>query len=150
MDLYVVPILLFCSSVLMAFAWLGHIRFRQYRYATALLVSWFLVLPEYVLNIVAFRWGHGTFTGGGMAAMNLGFGVICVALVARYFLGEILNRRQIAGFVIMTLAVFLVLYPDPNPKELTLSGGLVTTVVVLCGLAFGFYKHTQRRIAQKS
>jgi len=114
MELYVVPILLFCSSILMAFAWLGHIRFRQHPYTTALLVSWFLVLPEYVLNIVAFRWGHGTYMGGEMAAMNLGFGVICVALVSRYFLGEVLNRRQIAGFVIMTLAVFLVLYPDPS------------------------------------
>lgn len=108
------PLLLFGSSVLMAFAWLGHIRFRQYSYSTALLVSWFLVLPEYVLNIVAFRWGFGTYQGGEMAAMHLGFGAVCVALVARYFLGEVLNRRQIAGFVLMAIAVFLVLYPDPS------------------------------------
>jgi uncharacterized protein (DUF486 family) len=114
MQLYVVPLLLFGSSVLMAFAWLGHIRFRQYRYTTALLVSWCVVLPEYVLNIIAFRWGHGTYQGGEMAAMNLGFGVVCVALVARYFLGEVLNRRQIVGFAIMAVAVFLVLYPSPS------------------------------------
>lgn len=45
-----------------------------------------------------------------MAAMNLSSGVVCVALVARYFLGEKLSRRQILGFVLMTLGVVLVVY----------------------------------------
>ncbi|MCO4774181.1 MAG: DMT family protein [Deltaproteobacteria bacterium] len=76
----------------------------------ALFGSWLLVLPEYILNVSAIRYGHGTFTGGQMAAMNLSSGVVCVALVARYFLGEKLSRRQILGFVLMTLGVVLVVY----------------------------------------
>ena len=54
---FAVPILLFISSLLMAFAWLGHIRFRQKGFLFALLVSQFIVLPEYLLNIFAIRWG---------------------------------------------------------------------------------------------
>ncbi len=110
MQLYVVPLMLFASSVLMAFAWLGHIRFRSLGYAVALLVSWFIVLPEYLLNISAIRWGHGVFEGGEMAAINLCSGVFCVAMVSRYFLGETLRPRQIMGFVLLAMGVALVVW----------------------------------------
>ena len=105
-----VPIMLTASSTLMAFAWLGHIRFRNRSFATALLFSWILVLPEYVLNVTAIRWGHGTFTGGAMAAFNLCTGVVCVAFVTQTFLGERITARRWAGFVLMAIAAVLVIY----------------------------------------
>ena len=105
-----VPFMLFVSSVLMALAWIGHIRFRHKGFWIALIGSWLLVLPEYILNVSAIRYGHEVFSGGQMAAMNLSSGVICVALVARYFLGEHLSRRQVFGFVLMAAAVTLVVY----------------------------------------
>ena len=108
MRLFVVPLMLLLSSVLMAFAWLAHIRFKKARFVVALGASWLLVLPEYVLNVVAIRWGHGTFTGGEMAAMQLSSGVFCVAMVARFFLHEKLGWRKILGFVLMGVAVSLV------------------------------------------
>ncbi len=107
-ELWAVPALLFVSSLLMAFAWLGHIRFRQRSFWVALLASWFLVLPEYVINVIAIRWGHGVFTGGEMAAINLCSGVFCVALVARWFLGERFGWRKLVGFALMAVAIVLV------------------------------------------
>ena len=107
-PLYMVPVMLFASSLLMAFAWLGHIRFRDKRYIVALLASWLLVLPEYVLNVIAIRWGHGTYTGGEMAALNLCSGVFCVAGVARVFLGERFGWRKVVGFLLMAVAIVLV------------------------------------------
>lgn len=110
-----VPAMLFTSSVLMALAWLGHIRFRSKGFRIALLVSWLIVLPEYALNVWAMRLGHGVYSGGAaiftaaeMAAFNLCSGVICVALVSRYFLKERLNWYQVSGFVLMAMAIFLV------------------------------------------
>jgi hypothetical protein len=100
--------MLLASSVIMAFAWLGHIRFRGWGFPVALVLSWLLVLPEYVLNVSAIRYGHGTYTGGEMASFNLCTGVLCVALVSQYFLKETLERRQIAGFVLMAVAIVLV------------------------------------------
>ena len=108
MLLYLVPLMLLGSSVLMAFAWLGHIRFRASGFVVALFASWLLVLPEYILNITAFRWGHGLYEGGEMAAMHLCFGVLCVALVSRFFLGEKLTRRQVVGFAVMAVAIVLI------------------------------------------
>lgn len=108
MELYFVPIMLFTSSILMAFAWLGHIRYRKKGFLIALLFSWLLVLPEYVLNVSAIRWGIGTYQPSEMAAMNLSTGVLCIALVSSLFLGEKLSTRKIIGFVVMAMGVVLV------------------------------------------
>ena len=108
MVVYAVPLLLFTSSLLMAFAWLGHIRFRHKGLLFALFFSWLLVLPEYLLNIFAIRWGYGTYEPSAMAAMNLSSGVVCVAIVAKLFLGEHLNLRQVSGFFLMGFGVILV------------------------------------------
>lgn len=105
---YAVPLMLFTSSLLMAFAWLGHIRFRHKGFLISLLLSWLIVLPEYLLNISAIRWGYGTYEPSEMAAMNLCSGVLCVAIVARLYLKETLNVRQISGFFLMGLGVILV------------------------------------------
>ena len=110
-----VPLMLFASSTLMAFAWLGHIRFRHRGYWVALGASWLLVLPEYVLNVAAIRWGHGTYLASEMAAMNLSASVVCVALVARFFLHERLRSRQIAGFALMAAGVALVMIKAHPP-----------------------------------
>jgi len=74
----------------------------------ALIFSWLLVLPEYLLNVSAIRWGIGTFEPSEMAAMNLCTGVICIALVSKIFLGEKLNPRKIVGFILMAISVILV------------------------------------------
>ena len=108
MELYLVPIMLFASSVLMAFAWLGHIKFRHKSFYAALVFSWLLVLPEYLLNVSAIRWGVGTYEPSEMAAMNLCTGVVCIALVSKIFLGEKLNPRKIVGFILMAISVVLV------------------------------------------
>lgn len=108
MELYLVPIMLFVSSVLMAFAWLGHIKFKEKSFFVALLFSWLLVLPEYLLNVSAIRWGVGTFQPSEMAAINLSTGVICIALVSKLFLGEKLSKRKILGFILMAISVVLV------------------------------------------
>lgn len=105
-----VPSMLFLSSVVMAFAWLGHLRLRNRGFFLALVVSWVLVLPEYLLNVAAIRYGYGVYTGAEMAALNLCTGVLCVALVSRFFLREPMNRYQILGFCLMACAIALVVF----------------------------------------
>lgn len=100
--------MLFASSILMAFAWLGHIKFKNKSFLTALTTSWLLVLPEYLLNVSAIRWGVGTFQPSEMAAMNLCTGVVCIALVSKLFLGEKLTPSKIIGFILMAISVVLV------------------------------------------
>jgi uncharacterized protein len=101
--------MLVTSSVIMAFAWLGHLRFRSKPLLVALLGSWLLVIPEYVLNVYATRLGHGIYTGAQMASLNLCSGVVCVAGVSVLVLGERLTRRQWTGFALMAVAIVLIM-----------------------------------------
>ncbi len=108
MAMYLVPVLLFLSSFLMAFAWLGHIKFKEKSFFTALVLSWLLVFPEYLLNVFAMRWGVDFYKPSEMASMNLCTGVICVAIVSKYFLGEVLNPSKTLGFFLMSVGMVLV------------------------------------------
>lgn len=102
MKAVVVPVGMFLASCLMALAWLGHLRQRDsIGFGTALGLSWLQVLPEYVLNVAATRFGYGTYSGAQMATFHLAFGVVCVAVVSRFVLGERLTPSQIQGFVLL-------------------------------------------------
>jgi len=108
MEKYLVPLVLLASSILMAFAWIGHIKYRNISFFSALIISWLLVLPEYLLNVSAIRWGVGTYEPSEMAAINLSTGVLCIALVSKMFLGEKLSSRKVFGFILMIISVILV------------------------------------------
>jgi len=108
MARYLVPLMLLASSVLMSFAWIGHIKYRYKSFFVALIFSWLLVLPEYLLNVSAIRWGFGTYQPSEMAAINLSTGVLCIAFVSKMFLGEKLSFRKIFGFILMVISVTLV------------------------------------------
>jgi hypothetical protein len=111
MKALLVPVFMLIASCLMALAWLGHLRFRaDIGFWTALALSWLLVLPEYVLNVAATRYGYGTYSGAQMATFHLAFGVVCVALVSHFVLGERLTSLQLLGFGLLAVAIILITY----------------------------------------
>lgn len=101
--------MIFASGAFMAVAWLGHLRIRERGFWVALALSWLIVLPEYVLNVAATRYGYGTYTGAQMASFHLCSGVVCVALVSRWVLGEPIGLSQTLGFVLLGLGMTLLL-----------------------------------------
>lgn len=108
-KILLVPACMLIAACLMALAWLGHLRFRDsIGFWTALGLSWMVVLPEYVLNVAATRWGHGTYSGAQMATFHLAFGVIAVALVSRFVLGERVTTTQLVGFALLALGTVLI------------------------------------------
>ena len=104
----VVPLMLVTSSMVMAIAWLGHLKYTNVSYAGAVFVCWMLVLPEYFLNISAIRLGFHVYTGAEMAAFRLCSGVACVAVVSAWQFHEMLTIRQFLGFALMTVAMALI------------------------------------------
>ena len=105
--------MLLFSSAIMATAWLGHLRFKEdLAFWLAILFAWLLVLPEYALNIKALRLGYRVFTGGQMGAFRLCTGVVCIAFVSHYVLGEQLTTQKLFGFGIMAFSMILISNPD--------------------------------------
>jgi uncharacterized protein len=113
-----VPLAMLLAAGLMSLAWLGHLRFRDtIGFGAALALSWLLVLPEYVLNVAATRYGYDTYSGAQMATFHLAFGVVCVALVSRFVLGEPLTPTQLVGFALLAVAVVLITRPEAAAGE---------------------------------
>ena len=94
--------------MLMAFAWLGHLKFKDSPFLFALLAAWLIVFPEYMLNVAAVRLGKGIYSGATMASLNLCWGVVCVVFVSRFVLNESMNSVQYAGFGLMFVAMLLI------------------------------------------
>ncbi len=104
-----VPIMLILSSAIMAMAWLGHLKYKEdLSFLMAALFAWILVLPEYILNVSAIRWGVGTYEPSEMAAMNLSSGIVFIALVSHFFLGEEISIQKYFGFGLMIVAMVLI------------------------------------------
>jgi uncharacterized protein (DUF486 family) len=111
MKIVLVPMMLALAGMLMACAWIAHLKFKSsWSFGTALVMSWLFVLPEYIFNVFSARWGIGTYSGAQMAAMHLAFGVIAVAIVSRFFLGEPLSTSQLCGFGLMIVAIGLIVF----------------------------------------
>lgn len=103
-------------------AWLGHLKYKaDLSFLMAALLAWLLVLPEYLLNVSAIRWGVGIYQPSEMAAMNLSSGIVFIALVSHFFLGEELTIQKYIGFGLMIIAMILIAETKPteilNQKE---------------------------------
>ena len=112
-----VPVMLVFSSAIMSLAWLGHLKYKEdLSFLMAALFAWVLVLPEYILNVSAIRWGVGIYTPSEMAAMNLSSGIVFIALVSHFVLGEELTLQKYIGFGVMIVAMILI--SEPRSSEL--------------------------------
>lgn len=62
----VTVLLLVASNVFMTFAWYYHVKQKSWSLVAAILISWCIALPEYILQVPANRVGHrdhgGPFT----------------------------------------------------------------------------------------
>ena len=66
-------ILLTLSNVFMTFAWYGHLKFKTTTLLTAVVVSWLIALPEYILQVPANRLGHGYYSAAQLKTIRRRF-----------------------------------------------------------------------------
>ncbi|MGB0882257.1 MAG: DMT family protein [Vicingaceae bacterium] len=110
--------MLVLSSAIMAMAWLGHLKYKEdLSFLMATLFAWLLVLPEYLLNVSAIRWGVGVYQPSEMAAMNLSSGIVFIAIVSHFVLGEELSLQKYIGFAIMIIAMVLISSPKSTESK---------------------------------
>ena len=117
LRIFLIPLMLILSSAVMAIAWLGHLKYKEdLSFLMAALFAWLLVLPEYILNVSAIRWGVGVYKPSEMAAMNLSSGIVFIALVSHFILGEELTTQKYIGFGLMIIAMILI--SESRPAEI--------------------------------
>lgn len=101
------PILLLIgSNIFMTFAWYGHLKHKQSALWTAILISWLIALPEYILQVPANRMGHGYYSAVQLKTIQeiITLCVFCVFSVA--YLGEAIRWNHLVAFGLIVLAAY--------------------------------------------
>lgn len=100
--------LLLLSNLFMTVAWYGHLRFRAYPLAIAILVSWGIAFFEYVLQVPANRIGYGYFSAVELKTIQEVISLSVFLGFSTLYLGEEIRWNYVVGFALMALATFII------------------------------------------
>jgi uncharacterized protein (DUF486 family) len=109
--LWLSPILLVGSNVVMTFAWYGHLKHPSWPLWLAVIASWGLAFFEYCLAVPANRIGYGIFTGQQLKVMQEVITLAVFAVFSVAFLGEELRWNFFAAMGCLVLAVIFIFLP---------------------------------------
>jgi uncharacterized protein (DUF486 family) len=101
-------LLLLASNVFMTFAWYGHLKFKSWPMATAIIASWLIALLEYCLAVPANRIGSAVYSTAQLKTMQEVITLIIFALFSWLYLGEKLNWNHAVGFSFIALGAFFI------------------------------------------
>jgi len=110
-------VLLTGSNVFMAFAWYGHLKFKEQPLWLVILASWGIAFFEYCLMVPANRWGNGRYTATELKIIQE---VITLAVFSGFavsYLGERIRWNHIAAFGCILGAVAFTFLPGSDAGE---------------------------------
>jgi uncharacterized protein len=112
-------LLLVCSNAFMTFAWYGHLKFKEIKWAESLgllsiiLISWGIAFFEYCFQVPANRLGYRG-TGGPFSLVELKVLqevitlVVFVVFSTLFFKTESFRLNHLIGFFFLVLAVYFI------------------------------------------
>lgn len=101
-------LLLLLSNVFMTFAWYGHLNYKDKPLWQVVLVSWFIALFEYMLQVPANRIGHGKFSAVELKTIQEFISLLVFVVFSHFYLKETLHWNHLLGFVLLVAAVYVI------------------------------------------
>jgi len=101
-------LLLIGSNVFMTFAWYGHLKFTDRPLWLVVIVSWGIAFFEYCLQVPANRYGFAVYNPAQLKAMQEIITLAVFVVFTTTYLGTAVKWNQIAGFVLIVIAAFLI------------------------------------------
>lgn len=102
-------LLLIGSNVFMTWAWYGHLKKSGWTIPVAILVSWLIALPEYMLQVPANRLGHfstgGPFTAPQLKVIQEAITLTVFGVFSILVLKERLRPNDVIAFALVMAAV---------------------------------------------
>jgi len=92
----------------MIFAWYGHLNFKDKPLWIVILASWGIAFFEYIFQVPANRFGHGTFTGAELKTIQEVITLVVFAVFSVFYLKEPFKWNYLVGFALIVLAVFFI------------------------------------------
>lgn len=104
-------VLLAASNCFMTWAWYGHLKKAAWSIPVAIIVSWLIALPEYMLQVPANRLGHfqhgGPFTAPQLKVIQEAITLVVFAAFSTWVLKEKLRWTDAVAFALVFAGVFV-------------------------------------------
>jgi uncharacterized protein (DUF486 family) len=105
----IVPILLLIgSNIFMTFAWYGHLKYKQSPILAAILVSWLIALPEYLLAVPANRLGSNVYSAAQLKGMQEVITLGVFAIFSVTYLDQKISANHLIGFALIAAGAFFI------------------------------------------
>jgi uncharacterized protein (DUF486 family) len=101
-------VLLALSNIFMTFAWYGHLKYRHAPLFQVVVISWFIALGEYCLQVPANRIGSYEFTTAQLKTIQEAITLTVFSVFSVLYLKEQLRWNYFLGFAMMIGAVFVI------------------------------------------
>ena len=102
--------LLVASNIFMTFAWYGHLKNKSLALPVAILSSWLIALPEYMLAVPANRIGSSMYSTAQLKVGQEVITLLVFILFSYFYLGEAIKWSTIAGFGLIVAGVAVVFF----------------------------------------
>jgi uncharacterized protein (DUF486 family) len=102
--------MLVASNCFMTFAWYGHLKNRALALPMAILSSWLIALPEYMLAVPANRLGHNMYSTAQLKTGQEAITLIVFSLFSYFYLGEAIRWTTFLGFGLIVAGVAVVFF----------------------------------------
>jgi len=102
--------LLVASNIFMTFAWYGHLKNRSTTMIMAIVTSWLIALPEYMLAVPANRIGHNVYTTAQLKTGQEAITLLVFTLFSVFYLGEAIRWTTLLGFGFIFVGVAIVMF----------------------------------------
>lgn len=103
-------LLLVMSNVFMTFAWYGHLKGKPMALPVAILSSWLIALPEYMLAVPANRLGHNVYSTAQLKTGQEAITLIVFTLFSYFYLGESIKWTTLVGFALIFCGAAIVFF----------------------------------------
>lgn len=108
---HIVPIaMLVGSNVFMTFAWYGHLSYKSTAIWLAILASWMIALPEYILAVPANRIGSAVYSTAELKTMQEVITLTVFAGFSVFWLKESLTWNHAIGFALIAAGAFFIFH----------------------------------------
>jgi uncharacterized protein (DUF486 family) len=103
-------LMLVMSNVFMTYAWYGHLKGKPMALPVAILSSWLIALPEYMLAVPANRIGHNVYSTAQLKTGQEAITLIVFTLFSYFYLGEAIKWTTLVGFGLIICGVAMVFF----------------------------------------
>ena len=111
-------LLLIGSNCFMTWAWYGHLKKVGWTIPVAIVVSWLIALPEYILQVPANRLGHiahgGPFSAAQLKILQEAITLTVFFVFAAVVLKEKPRANEAVAMALIMLAVVIGMWGRPN------------------------------------